>query len=57
MTLHERLAATGLFAEWDAALASGDRDRIIDILKRVEAGPYFDQLADEALKNYENGAN
>ena len=36
MTVNERLGVAGLFPEWNAAIAAGDRQRAIDVLGRVD---------------------
>jgi len=37
MTGNERLGAAGLLDEWDTALRTRDRDRMIALLRSVEA--------------------
>lgn len=50
-TLNERLYLRGLLDEFDEALEQRDRERLIEILERVEIRePDAEQTADEILR-------
>lgn len=49
MTVNERLVESGLITEWDSATDSRDRQRMIDVLKKVDLGNQAEQIADRAL--------
>lgn len=51
MTTNERLFTAGLLDEWDAAARSRNRERMIDVLKRVALGDQAAAIADTVLSN------
>lgn len=51
-TLNERLYLRGLLDEYDQALEDRDRERLIEILERVEiSGADAERTADDILKH------
>ena len=48
---HERLFEAGLLPEWDAAARSRNRDRMIELLGRVDLGDQAEWIADTVLSN------
>ncbi len=52
MTVNERLGVLGLFDEWDAAVSSRDRDRMIKVLKQCAMSQeQSEQTSNEVLIN------
>ena len=51
MTTNERLFEAGLLSEWDAAARSRNRDRMIELLGRVDLGDQAEWIADTVLSN------
>lgn len=51
MTTNERLVVAGLLDKWDAAARSRNRERMINVLKRVESGDQAAAIADAVLSN------
>ena len=49
MTVNERLAVSGLYKEFDRALKAKDKNRLIEILKKVSLS---DVNTKEILKKY-----
>ena len=39
LTVNERLFETGLIDEWDAAVRDRDRDKMLEIMRKVEVEP------------------
>ena len=53
MTTNERLWATGLLDDFDAAARSRDRAQMIELLSRVDLGSQAEWIADTILANPE----
>jgi hypothetical protein len=51
MTVNERLAVAGLFAQWDDAVRRRDRARMIAILQHVGLDADAETIAGTILKN------
>jgi len=51
MTTNERLYVAGLLPDWDAAAASRNRKRMVEILGKVGLASQGDQIADAVLAN------
>ena len=51
MTTNERLWTAGLMEEWDAAMQSRDRERMIEILSKVGLASQAVSIADTVLAN------
>lgn len=49
MTVNERLFAAGLLAEWDAAMNSFNRERMIQILAKVNLADHAAEIVDSLL--------
>jgi hypothetical protein len=49
MTVNERLFASGRLAEWDAALQSRDRTKMIALLKSVDLGDQANDIVGRVL--------
>lgn len=49
LTVNERLFAAGLLEEWDAAIRTSDRDRLIEILTKVYLADQATQIANKLL--------
>ena len=53
MTLNERIVLSGQLADWDRAIHSADRLKIIGILTSVDLGNQVELLANQILSNPE----
>jgi hypothetical protein len=53
MTNNERLVEAGLLSEWSAAARSRNRDRMIELLGKVDLGDQAEWIADKVLSNPE----
>ena len=53
MTTNERLFEAGLLSEWNAATSSRDRERMIELLGKVDLGDQAEWIADTVLSNPE----
>ena len=51
MTVNERLFEAGLMPEWDAAARSRNRERMIELLGKVDLGDQAEWIADTILSN------
>ncbi len=51
MTVNERLFSAGLVAEWDVAVRGHHRQRMIELLNKVELGDQAESIADTILAN------
>jgi hypothetical protein len=51
MTTNERLFEAGLLSEWNAAASSRDRERMIELLGKVDLGDQAEWIADTVLSN------
>jgi len=49
MTVNERLYEAGIMEEWDRATASRNRDRMIELLGKVELSDQAEHIADSVL--------
>jgi hypothetical protein len=49
MTVNERLSEAGLLPEWDAAARSRNRERMIDLLGKVDLANQAEWIADTIL--------
>ena len=53
MTTNERLFEAGLLSEWNVAASSRDRERMIELLGKVDLGDQAEWIADTVLSNPE----
>ena len=53
MTTNERFFEAGLLSDWDAAARSRHRERMIELLSRVDLGDQAEWIADTVLSNPE----
>ena len=51
MTVNERLWDAGIMDAWDAAVISRDRDRMIELLGRIELASEAEWIVDTTLAN------
>jgi hypothetical protein len=51
MTTNERLFEAGLLSEWNAAARSRNRERMIELLGKVDLGDQAEWIADTVLSN------
>jgi hypothetical protein len=51
MTTNERLFDAGLLSEWTAAARSRSRERMIELLGKVDLGDQAESIADTVLSN------
>jgi hypothetical protein len=51
MTTNERLFEAGLLSEWDGAKRSRNRERMIELLGKVDLGDQAEWIADTILSN------
>lgn len=51
MTTNERLFDAGLLSEWTAAARSRDRERMIDLLGKVDLADQAESITDTVLSN------
>ncbi len=51
MTTNERLFEAGLLAEWNAAARSRNRERMIELLRKVDLGDQAEWIVDTVLLN------
>lgn len=51
MTTNERLLEAGLLSEWNDAARSRNRERMIELLCKVDLGDQAGQIADMVLSN------
>jgi hypothetical protein len=51
MTVNERLSVAGLIDEWDVAAKSRNRDRMIEVLSKVELSQQAAEITDTVLAN------
>jgi hypothetical protein len=51
MTTNERLFEAGLLSEWNAAARSRNRERMIELLGKVDLGDQAEWIADTVLAN------
>jgi hypothetical protein len=51
MTVNERLFAAGILNDWDAAATSRNRERMIELLGRVELADQAEQIVNTVLAN------
>lgn len=51
MTTNERLFEAGLLSEWTAAARSRNRERMIELLGKVDLGDQAESLTDTVLSN------
>ena len=49
LTVNERLFAAGLLEEWDAAIRSSDRTRVIELLTKIDLADQATQIVDSLL--------
>jgi hypothetical protein len=53
MTVNERLFEAGLIPEWDAAARSRNRDKMVELLTKVDLGEQAERILDTVLSNPE----
>jgi hypothetical protein len=51
MTTNERLFDAGLLSEWTAAAHSRNRERMIELLAKVDLGDQAESITDTVLSN------
>ena len=51
MTTNERLFEAGLLSDWKVAASSRNRDRMIELLGKVDLGEQAEWIADTVLAN------
>jgi hypothetical protein len=51
MTTNERLFEAGLLSEWTAAVRSRSRERMIELLSKVDLGDQAESITDTVLSN------
>jgi hypothetical protein len=51
VTLNERLFVAGLLHEWDAAVQARDRNRMIELLRKVDLPNDAEPISDKVLAN------
>jgi hypothetical protein len=54
MTVNERLYEAGVIEEWDKAASSKDRERMIELLAKVELAEQAEQIAEAALSGFKS---
>ena len=51
MTVNERLFAAGLISDWDNAVQSRNRERMIELLGKVDLSLHAEKISDAILAN------